>query len=62
MILKDSSQNENNNIKITQKISKDIKEENKLIDNNQNKEENKKNEIIIESSYIKGFDLTKSTK
>ena len=62
MILKDSSQNENNNIKITQKISKEIKEENKLIDNNQNKEENKKNEIIIESSYIKGFDLTKSTK
>ena len=61
MILKDSSQNENNNIKITQKISKEIKEENKLIDNNQNKEENKKNEIIIESSYIKGFDLTKST-
>ena len=62
MILKDSSQNENNNIKITQKISKEIKEEDKLIDNNQNKEENKKNEIIIESSYIKGFDLTKSTK
>ena len=62
MILKDSSQNETNNIKITQKISKEIKEENKLIDNNQNKEENKKNEIIIESSYIKGFDLTKSTK
>ena len=62
MILKDSSQNENNNIKITQKISKEIKEENKLIDNNKNKEENKKNEIIIESSYIKGFDLTKSTK
>ena len=56
--IKDSSQSENNNIK----ISKENKEESKLIDDNKDKVENKKNEIIIESSYIKGFDLTKSTK
>ena len=41
----------------------DIKNNNKdsLIVDIQNKEQNQKNKNVLESSYIKGFDLIKST-
>ena len=53
-----------NNIKKSSNSMMDIKNNNKesLIVDIQNKEQNQKNKNVLESSYIKGFDLIKSTK
>ena len=59
IITKKSSQND---IKISSNISQENKEQENIINENQNKEENKKSNVVIQNSYIKGFDLTKSMK
>ena len=59
IVPKKSSQND---IKISSNISQDNKEQDNIINDNQSKEEIKKSNAIIQNSYIKGFDLTKSMK
>ena len=62
--LVDKNNKNNNNIKKSSNSLEENKNINKesLIIDNQNKEENKKSINVLESSYIKGFDLIKSTK
>ena len=59
IITKKTSQND---IKISSNISQENKEQENIINENQNKEENKKSNVVIQNSYIKVFDLTKSMK